>query len=114
MMENNTNDSYKLERIFKRVFGDVAGSPAIERYSFEELESKLNTYIYGYENVFERVFGADGYHRYTPSDLQLMLNEMYDCYKWVSDFGNEMQVKEDLGYLSDEWIHEEPLIGEKQ
>lgn len=66
------------------------------------------------ERVFERVFGDEGMKRYTFEELETMLNEMYDCYKWVSDFGNEMQVKEDLGYLSDEWIHEEPLIGEKQ
>ncbi len=66
------------------------------------------------ERVFERVFGDEGMKRYTFEELETMLNEMYDCYKWVCDFGNEMQVKEDLGYLSDDWVHEEPLTGERQ
>jgi hypothetical protein len=35
--------------------------------------------------IYEAVFGSDGIDRYTHGELIEMLNEMYDCYKYVVD-----------------------------
>jgi len=51
---------------------------------------------YKMEVVFEKVFGDDAINRYTFEELLLMLDEMYDCYKWVVEFGSEKQVRDDL------------------
>ena len=37
------------------------------------------------EEVYEHVFGDDAINRYTPEELITMLDEMYDCYKYVVD-----------------------------
>ena len=38
-----------------------------------------------YHNVYEHVFGADSIDRYTHEELITMIDEMYDCYKYVVD-----------------------------
>jgi len=37
------------------------------------------------EEIYEHVFGDDATNRYTHTELITMLDEMYDCYKYVVD-----------------------------
>ncbi len=37
------------------------------------------------EEIYETVFGDDAINRYTHEELISMLDEMYDCYKYVVD-----------------------------
>ena len=37
------------------------------------------------DEVYEHVFGDDASNRYTHQELIAMLDEMYDCYKYVVD-----------------------------
>tara|TARA_R110002074_G_scaffold119775_1_gene253086 strand:+ start:908 stop:1129 length:222 start_codon:yes stop_codon:yes gene_type:complete len=37
------------------------------------------------EEIYEHVFGDDAINRYTHEELITMLDEMYDCYKYVVD-----------------------------
>tara|TARA_R110002074_G_scaffold401618_1_gene600350 strand:- start:66 stop:278 length:213 start_codon:yes stop_codon:yes gene_type:complete len=37
------------------------------------------------QEVYEHVFGDDAINRYSHEELLTMLDEMYDCYKYVVD-----------------------------
>jgi len=47
-------------------------------------------------DIYEIVFGDDGITRYTHDELKDKLNEMYDCYLWMCEYGNELKMKDDL------------------
>jgi len=47
-------------------------------------------------DIYEIVFGDDGINRYTHDELKDKLNEMYDCYLWMCEYGNELKMKDDL------------------
>ena len=47
-------------------------------------------------DICEIVFGDDGINRYTHDELKDKLNEMYDCYLWMCEYGNELKMKDDL------------------
>jgi len=54
-------------------------------------------------DIYEIVFGDDGINRYTHEELKDKLNEMYDCYLWMCEYGNELKMKDDLykgGFLN--------------
>jgi GH15 family glucan-1,4-alpha-glucosidase len=54
-------------------------------------------------DIYEIVFGDDGITRYTHDELKDKLNEMYDCYLWMCEYGNELKMKDDLykgGFLN--------------
>ena len=54
-------------------------------------------------DIYEIVFGDDGLNRYTHEELKDKLNEMYDCYLWMCEYGNELKMKDDLykgGFLN--------------
>jgi len=54
-------------------------------------------------DIYEIVFGDDGINRYTHDELKDKLNEMYDCYLWMCEYGNELKMKDDLykgGFLN--------------
>ena len=47
-------------------------------------------------DIYEIVFGDDGINRYTHEELKDKLNELYDCYLWMCEYGNELKMKDDL------------------
>jgi hypothetical protein len=56
-----------------------------------------------FADIYEIVFGDDGINRYTHEELKDKLNEMYDCYLWMCEYGNELKMKDDLykgGFLN--------------
>ena len=54
------------------------------------------------DEIYEHVFGDDASNRYTHQELIAMLDEMYDCYKYVVDNNNQnayrqaLQINRDL------------------
>ena len=48
-----------------------------------DLEVQVNYLNIEMENIYEHVFGDDGIERYEHDELITMLDEMYDCYKYV-------------------------------
>ena len=54
---------------------------------------------YQLEEVYEVVYGDRGIDCYTHDELLGMLDEMYDCYEWICNCGNEMKMKADLQKL---------------
>ena len=57
---------------------------------------------YQLPEVYEVVFGDRGVDCYTHDELMTMLNEMYDCYEWMCEYGSELQMKDDLQKLRGE------------
>jgi hypothetical protein len=56
-----------------------------------------------FTDIYEIVFGDDGINRYTHEELKDKLNELYDCYLWMCEYGNELKMKDDLykgGFLN--------------
>ena len=51
----------------------------------EDLNRKDIIQFSNLEEIYEHVFGDDAINRYTHEELITMLDEMYDCYKYVVD-----------------------------
>lgn len=60
------------------------------------VEDERNALLNEKEEIYEAAVGDDGVNRYTHDELKTMIFEMYDCYKWMCEFGNEIQMKKDL------------------
>ena len=57
----------------------------IDEYMETYIPNSTNLTEIELENVYEHVFGADSIDRYTHEELITMIDEMYDCYKYVVD-----------------------------
>ena len=51
------------------------------------------------EQIYETVCGENGMSRYLHYELIDRLNEMYDCYEWMCEYGDEIQMHNDLKEL---------------
>lgn len=60
------------------------------------VEDERNALLKEKEEIYEAAVGIDGVNRYTHDELKTMIIEIYDCYTWMCEFGNEIQMKKDL------------------
>jgi len=66
------------------------------RPNYLEIDKAYDNVTTQLEEVYEVVCGEDGINRYTHEELVDRLDEMYDCYIWIVEYGNELQMKSDL------------------
>jgi hypothetical protein len=57
----------------------------IDEYMKTYIPNSTNLTEIELENVYEHIFGADSIDKHTHEELITMIDEMYDCYKYVVD-----------------------------